>query len=380
MSYYATINFLAISVFVILLIMVSSNGKFSKKARKGLKFAFLLGIFGIVGEWIGYILQIEFVNYERIQSIVILTKIVKFCIIPLIPFFISNAVFEIRGTLGKGYEHIKNYLIIYEIIMWLAFLTYQVSDNYSIIYIFYNISFILVTMYMFINAFLFCKYYQNKNEIELVSIMVFIVISVFLQIVNSEIEFIWLVTALSDMFIYIYYYELIQSIDGLTTLLNHRSFKNYKLNMEDEKCVVIIQDINDFKKINDLCGHVCGDKILIDVSRIMKEHYQKYGRVYRTGGDEFTVIMEKNLEDAKKITEEFIKKVEEKVIIKNYIEQDYIMESIEKLLEELPEVLSISYGISRYDLANKEKHELEQVIKEADKEMYYYKKKINQNK
>ena len=210
--------------------------------------------------------------------------------------------------------------------------------------------------------------------------MLFIVISVFLQIVNSEIEFIWLVTALSDMFIYIYYYELIQSIDGLTTLLNHRSFKNYKLNMEDEKCVVIIQDINDFKKINDLCGHVCGDKILIDVSRIMKEHYQKYGRVYRTGGDEFTVIMEKNLEDAKKITEEFIKKVEENVIIKNYIEQDYIMESIEKLLEELPEVLSISYGISRYDLANKEKHDLEQVIKEADKEMYYYKRKRNQNK
>ena len=146
--------------------------------------------------------------------------------------------------------------------------------------------------------------------------------------------------------------------------------------MEDEKCVVIIQDINDFKKINDLCGHVCGDKILIDVSRIMKEHYQKYGRVYRTGGDEFTVIMEKNLEDAKKITEEFIKKVEENVIIKNYIEQDYIMESIEKL----PEVLSISYGISRYDLANKEKHDLEQVIKEADKEMYYYKRKRNQNK
>ena len=112
MSYYTMINFLAVSIFIILLIMVSSNGKFNKRARKGLKFAFLLGILGIAGEWVGYILQIELVNYKRMQSIVILTKIVKFCIIPLMPFFISNAIFEIEGTLGKWYKYIKNYLIL----------------------------------------------------------------------------------------------------------------------------------------------------------------------------------------------------------------------------------------------------------------------------
>ncbi len=36
-----------------------------KRARKGLKFAFLLGILGIAGEWVGYILQIELVNYKK---------------------------------------------------------------------------------------------------------------------------------------------------------------------------------------------------------------------------------------------------------------------------------------------------------------------------
>ena len=75
MSYYTMINFLAVSIFIILLIMVSSNGKFNKRARKGLKFAFLLGILGIAGEWVGYILQIELVNYKRMQSIVILSLI-----------------------------------------------------------------------------------------------------------------------------------------------------------------------------------------------------------------------------------------------------------------------------------------------------------------
>ena len=146
MSYYTMINFLAVSIFIILLIMVSSNGKFNKRARKGLKFAFLLGILGIAGEWVGYILQMELVNYKRMQSIVILTKIVKFCIIPLMPFFISNAIFEIEGTLGKWYKYIKNYLILYEIVIWLAFFMYKVNEYYSIVYIVYNISFVLVTI------------------------------------------------------------------------------------------------------------------------------------------------------------------------------------------------------------------------------------------
>ncbi len=34
MSYYTMINFLAVSIFIILLIMVSSNGKFNKKSSE----------------------------------------------------------------------------------------------------------------------------------------------------------------------------------------------------------------------------------------------------------------------------------------------------------------------------------------------------------
>ena len=78
---------------------------------------------------------------------------------------------------------------------------YKVNEYYSIVYIVYNISFVLVTMYMFSNAFYFCKYYKNKEEIEieLVTIIIFIVIFIFLQILNPQIEFIWIVTASSDM-------------------------------------------------------------------------------------------------------------------------------------------------------------------------------------
>lgn len=125
---------------------------------------------------------------------------------------------------------------------------------------------------------------------------------------------------------------------------------------------------------------MCGDKILIEVAKIMKNHYQKYGMSYRMGGDEFVVIMEKNIENAKEITEEFVKKVAEEVIIEKYIENDYIIENVEKLKEKLPKEINISYGISVYNPLNKEERGIDVVIQEADKEMYYYKNKYkNQN-
>ncbi len=384
MNYYTMITILSISIFAMLLVIVSSNKNFSKGARNQLKLAFIFAIVAILCEFIGDTLEKEMLGEQNnIHSLITLTKVIKFCIVPMMPFYISKAVFEKRPKSKKSksiFKFLRTYLYIYEIILVLAFLMYKFNEFYGLLYIVYNINFIIGTAYMFVNAFAFCKYYQNKNEKELVSIMLFIVVFVTLQIFNPEIQILWLAIAMSATFIYIYYYELIQNIDGLTSLLNQKAFSNCKKDIEDEDCAIVIYDINDFKKINDNCGHMCGDKILIEVAKIMKNHYQKYGMSYRMGGDEFVVIMEKNIENAKEITEEFVKKVAEEVIIEKYIENDYIIENVEKLKEKLPKEINISYGISVYNPLNKEERGIDVVIQEADKEMYYYKNKYkNQN-
>lgn len=62
----------------------------------------------------------------------------------------------------------------------------------------------------------------------------------------------------------------------------------------DEGCVhaFAIADLDNFKKLNDVLGHMWGDKALYEVAAIMKDHCRaRQDVVCRLGGDEFVVFM-----------------------------------------------------------------------------------------
>lgn len=61
----------------------------------------------------------------------------------------------------------------------------------------------------------------------------------------------------------------------------------------DEGCVhaFAIADLDNFKKLNDVLGHMWGDKALYEVVRIMKKHCRDEDVVCRLGGDEFVIFM-----------------------------------------------------------------------------------------
>lgn len=87
------------------------------------------------------------------------------------------------------------------------------------------------------------------------------------------------------------------SLDGLTNLLNRRMFdfdleskwaegRRLKTNVG-----LIMFDIDHFKLYNDNYGHSAGDDVLVRVSRaLMGALQRKTDRVYRYGGEEFTLI------------------------------------------------------------------------------------------
>lgn len=85
--------------------------------------------------------------------------------------------------------------------------------------------------------------------------------------------------------------------DGLTGLYNRRkitmilqeSLEYYKeCNMNSLS--VALGDIDLFKKINDVYGHDCGDKILRELSTIMDQVMSRRGAVGRWGGEEFLFV------------------------------------------------------------------------------------------
>lgn len=95
-------------------------------------------------------------------------------------------------------------------------------------------------------------------------------------------------------------YEL-STIDQLTQMYNRRIFDAdittaiIEALREKQSLVLIMLDIDYFKKINDTYGHQMGDEILIQIANIIKENTREYDRVYRVGGEEFIVIL-KNID------------------------------------------------------------------------------------
>ena len=85
--------------------------------------------------------------------------------------------------------------------------------------------------------------------------------------------------------------------DSLTELWNHGYFQ-YIFHAELEKAKatqtplsLIMLDIDNFKVYNDVLGHQAGDKILKDLSFLLKNQSRKMDFVCRYGGEEFTIIL-----------------------------------------------------------------------------------------
>ena len=105
-------------------------------------------------------------------------------------------------------------------------------------------------------------------------------------------------------------------------------------------------DIDDFKKINDIEGHLKGDEILICVGATINEHFERFKcESFRIGGDEFVLLFED-----KSITD-----VEEQMI------------EINKKLYNLKGI-AMSYGCCEVDFNNE--RPFEEAYRKADALMY----------
>ncbi len=79
---------------------------------------------------------------------------------------------------------------------------------------------------------------------------------------------------------------------------------------------VILFDADDFKNINDTFGHIAGDKTLIYITRLIQNSIRKGIRIYRYGGEEFIIILNRTELDAGiKVAERIIKNADESKLL-----------------------------------------------------------------
>lgn len=96
--------------------------------------------------------------------------------------------------------------------------------------------------------------------------------------------------------------------DHLTELYNRRYFE-LRLDRELRKTkrsytsnALVYIDLDRFKYVNDTVGHETGDRLLVDISRVLSKHVQSTDVLARIGGDEFAVIF-KNVDSNKAVAQ-----------------------------------------------------------------------------
>ncbi|MDX1654332.1 MAG: EAL domain-containing protein [Candidatus Competibacteraceae bacterium] len=86
--------------------------------------------------------------------------------------------------------------------------------------------------------------------------------------------------------------------DALTGLLNRHEFERrleWLLNLardEEREHTLCYLDLDQFKVINDTCGHIAGDELLRQVTSVLRRGVRDSDTVARLGGDEFGILLE----------------------------------------------------------------------------------------
>ena len=96
------------------------------------------------------------------------------------------------------------------------------------------------------------------------------------------------------------------NIDKMTGCFNRKSYEEDLSNMsENDQFIYVSMDVNGLKIINDSHGHAAGDELICGAAACMRSCFDKYGKVYRIGGDEFVAVLFVQLEQFLWIKTEF---------------------------------------------------------------------------
>ena len=152
--------------------------------------------------------------------------------------------------------------------------------------------------------------------------------------------------------------------DGLTGLLNHRTFME-KLSEEYRRLVreprpfsILLLDIDHFKKVNDDHGHPVGDIVIKRVAAVLKDIVRGSDFVARYGGEEFAVgMVDTDVRGASQTAERIRKSVDDTSI------------TLDKAHK--PIRVTVSCGIASFPADTKK---LEELVEFSDLALYYAKR------
>lgn len=200
--------------------------------------------------------------------------------------------------------------------------------------------------------------YEKDDMIFLRYVFFMPILGVSLQLYFIEFHIVWPSVALALLLYYIFLRELQFKYDVISGIMNRKAFESEMeiYNEGNNIVALVVLDLNDLKKINDSKGHNAGDKAILISATVLQESFEKIGKAYRIGGDEFCALC---ADASEKDIDESLKKLEKLLLEVNNIHDIKI---------------ELAYGYAFYN--KEEDKSIYETFKYADRRMYEHKAKL----
>ncbi len=306
-GYFYVLTTIDIFVLCFMCVLTRLSESLNKKQKRGFFFAFILIAFISVLEVVTLKVDGLSVRYRWIN---IISNYLGFGLTPSVCICLVY-VLDKKTRLRWEFKLAILCEIIYLLVLAISIpsgLVFSVSQEniysrgpYFFIYIF---AYFISIFYLSLSTILVSKQFQNRSKALIYPLIIFLAAETIIQILLPNLHVSWLCVTLLSVLYFIYCSEMWNQLDSLTGLLNQNSFLNRSHEMNYTNGMLIVFDVNDFKHVNDVYGHVKGDLCLSIIANCIKKAYAKYGYCYRIGGDEFCVLL-KNCRNEENCNQQF---------------------------------------------------------------------------
>ena len=338
-------------VFLVAASLVTAyNRTVSREARNVFLGCFITLICISVIDWFTYLIDGTMPELRYLNAV--LTAL-TFTVAPPLPIMVANTICP--GKIPKWVHAmlVFNALlelssIVFGFVFWVdANNTYHRNALYPLYMAIYTVS----SLYLVVKTFKAARIYQATQIVTVLAILACMFTGIIIQVFDAEVRMTWPAVSMAVVLYFDMYSDMVLRTDALTTLLNRRSFEDV-VEKPPLPCVVVLFDVNDFKKINDTYGHAIGDECLVRIAAAIRRIFSATGLCYRMGGDEFAVIVKRRLDRVD-------------TLIGNF---DALIAEERRKDERLP---GVSVG---YCKADENCEDIQDVFKVADESMYQHKR------
>ena len=345
--YYTANTMFVVFSMMIMLAAVSFNTTLDRQRKNVTRVLFLVISVAALCEWFGKALDGAPAEYIWLHRLV---KYIELCSAPYLGLLCGKSLTN-RNPWEKTVLYMVSFHVVLETIsLFTGQIWYVDAQNcyhhgpvYFVYILFYCFG---VAYYLFQGLDTFRRYQQSGGTMVLL-VTVFLTAGIVVSLYDSSVNITWLVVAMAAVMLYKFYGDILQQVDGLTELGNRWSFEDYLKRFRGAG-IILFFDVDRFKMVNDTFGHAVGDKCLCTAAQGLREVYGSSGRCFRVGGDEFCVVMHRNLDKVEQLNAEF---------------EAWQKENTEK---DQP-TISVSVGWEAFDT---DEESFEEAFERADKAMY----------